>query len=264
MRIPVLRGRGLEPQDREGSEPVAVIDQAMARRWWGAADPIGQRITIEIGDHPEPSRIVGIVGDVRVQIDAVPRPTMYVPYAQTSMLSMVVVVRSNRDVSRLVDPLRRAVRSADPDQPIHNVRTMPELLSQLALPWRFSTTLLTAFAGLALVLSATGVYGVISFAVEQRRRELGIRMALGARAANLASLLLKQAAVRAALGIGIGVPAALAAGPLLSRILFETAPRDPATFVVVTALLAVAALAASLPAVLRAARVDPISALRTE
>jgi putative ABC transport system permease protein len=264
MRIPVLRGRGLEPQDRQDSEPVVVIDQAMARRWWGAADPVGRRITIEIGDKPAPSRIVGIVGDVRAQIDAAPRPTMYVPYAQTPMRSMVVVVRSARDPSRLVESVRRAVRRVDPDQPIHDVRTIPELLSESILPWRFSTTLFTAFAGLALLLSAIGVYGVISFTVAQRRRELGIRTALGARGRDLAALLLRQAAGTAALGILLGAAAALAAGPILTRVLFETAPRDPATFAIVTLLLAFVALAASLPPVRRAARVDPIAALRQE
>jgi putative ABC transport system permease protein len=267
LGVPLLRGRDFTPGDAAGAPEVAIVNRTMAVTLFAGEDPIGRRL--KLGD-PGPGSpwvtIVGVVGDVKYTgLDRPPEPTLYTPYEQNLWWpTMFLIVRSSIDPAGLSESIRAQVAGLDPLLPVSRVRTMEELLEQSVAAPRFRTMLLGIFATTALLLAAVGIYGVLSYAVGQRTREIGIRMALGARRPQVLSLVLGQAMAQTGLGVAIGLAAAVALSRVLAGLLFGVDPIDPATFGAVTLVMAAAALlAAGVPA-LRATRVDPAVALRAE
>ena len=264
LRIPVLRGREFTTRDDSASTPVMVVNATFAARMFPGADPIGKRAQSS-RDERILREIVGVVGDVRY-FDAADslRGLVYVPHTQNSWGGMRLVVRTSGDPRSVVGGARRVIAAIDPDLAVASVATMDEhLRTSLARP-RFTTFLLAGFAAVALVLVSIGLYGVLAYGIAQRTHEIGIRMALGARAADVVSMIVREAATMIAIGMLIGGAGALALSSVMSTILFETRARDPLTFGVVIALLcAIGAGAVFFPA-RRAARVDPLIALRQE
>ena len=271
LRIPLLRGRYLTDEDREGSRLVAVIDQEFVRRYWPEENPLGKRFTFGPPDgvtdttQNEWIEVVGVVGHAAHEgLDAEPRIQLYLSYRQSALPFMQVAVRTRGNPERYVNLVRDAVRSVDPDQPISNVAPMEELLSRSVGQRRLSMMLLSLFSGIALVLASVGIYGVMSYSVTQRSRELGVRIALGADRSDVLRLVLRQGMGLAVLGIGIGLGAALALTRLIESQLFGVTATDPATFVLVAGVLATTALLANLIPAIRATRLDPAVVLREE
>ena len=264
MGIPLLRGRVFEEADRENRPLVAVISASAAQRFWPNRNPIGEQFSI---DQPAIT-IVGVVGDVHAAaLDRPPQPTVYVPYRQDAWPSMVFTLRLGAPDARsagLQAGIRDAIWQVDKDQPIGAILTMDEQLSKSLTRRRFSVTLLSAFGVVAVSLAAIGLYGVLAFIVAQRRREIGVRMALGAQPRDVIADIMGQGLKLAACGVVAGIVLALAATRLLRSLLFGTSPTDAITFVAVSTLLVVIAAAASLVPALRASRVDPLIALRDE
>ena len=243
-----------------------MINSAMARRYWPGSDPIGSRITL--GDPADSSSwrtVVGVVGDVRQSaLNDDPYPQLFLPIAQTPQRAMLLLARTTGSPAALSGPIRRAVTALDPDLPVSDIRTLDERLDQSIAQPRVSMMLLGIFALMALVLAAVGIYGVLSYTVTQRTRELGIRMALGAESNSVMRLVVGQAMVPALIGVVLGLAGAWGATRLMSSLLFGVSATDPVTFIAVALfLLAVAALASWIPA-RRATRVDPLIALRAE
>jgi predicted permease len=275
MGIPLLRGRLLDAGDTAEKPRVAVIDEAMARAYWPGQDPLGARIRRasyrKRGDDPANPwfTVVGIVGTVRQSsLDAAPYPEMYRTAAQTlpalARSYMVFVVRGSGPAAALASPARAAVRQVDRDQPIVKVRTLEQVADDSVARRRFSLMLLGLFAALALALSAVGIYGVTSYSVAQRTRELGLRMALGARPGTVLGLVLGEAGALAAVGVALGVGGGLALTRVLSSMLYGVASTDPPTFAAVALGLPLIALGAAYLPARRATDVDPIEALRAE
>ena len=264
---PIIRGRAFLESDTANSMPVAVISEALVKKYWSGQDPIGKRIAPRSLSFPEET-IVGIAADVkRLSLRESPPPEMYVPYTQKiwpSLLAMNVVVRTTEDPTSLATNLPAAVHSVDPDLPIADLRTLNSIVEDSMTVPRFAMLLLGAFGGLALVLAAVGMYGVISYNVTQRTQEIGIRMALGAQRSSVFQMVLGQGARLAAFGITIGIAAAFAATRLMRSFLYGVDAGDPLTFAAVAALLALIALLACYVPARRAMRVDPIVALRYE
>jgi putative ABC transport system permease protein len=262
---PILRGREFLESDTANSMPVTVINNAMAKKFWPGQDPIGKQVGPGSPQYPL-ATIVGIVADVKhLSLREEPGPEMYVPYTQKvwpSLLTMDVVVRTRLDVASAVTSARNAIRTVDADLPIANVRPLVALVDDSVAQPKFSMLLLAAFGIFALILACVGIYGVVSYSVAQRTREIGVRVALGASRSNIFGMILGQGARLAGLGIAIGIAAALGVTRMMSSFLYEVRPADPATFAVVCViLLSVTALACYLPA-RRATRVDPLVALR--
>ena len=269
FRIPVRRGRGFTAQDRAGAPLVAVINRATADQLWPGQDPIGRQLTIGLGPRQPggPITIVGLIDNLRsASLDARPQPEIYRPAAQQSDLrEMWVALRSsNGRPLQLVGAIRDAVHQADAEQSIGDVVSLEQLIGRQTAARRFNTTLLTIFALLAVGLALVGIYGVTAYAVTQRTRELGIRMALGARGVDVVRLLMRESLRRVALGVGLGLVAALGVTRALSAMLFEVAPRDAVTFAATALLLVAVALAATWLPARRATKVDPMVALRYE
>jgi putative ABC transport system permease protein len=271
LRIPLRAGRVLSDQDRAGSRLVAVVDDELARRYWPHADPIGKRITYgpPAGSADTTARewieVVGVVGHTKHEgLDAENRVQVYLPYAQRGTPFLTVVLRTAGDPSRYTGAARRAVQSIDPDLPIANPRTMDELIAQSVGQRRLSMLLLSVFSGVAMVLASIGIYGLMSYSVAQRSRELGVRIALGAARADVLRLVLRQGMALALIGIAVGVGAAFALTRVIASQLYGVTATDPATFALVAVLLAATALAANLIPAVRATRVDPAVVLRDE
>jgi len=268
FRIPMRRGRGFTAQDRAGAPPVAVINRASADQLWPGQDPIGRQLTIGGPGQPAgPLTVVGLIDNLRsASLDATPQPEIYRPAAQQSDLrEMWVALRSsNGRPLQLVGAIRDAVHQADAEQSIGDVVSLEQLIGRQTAARRFNTTLLTIFALLAVGLALVGIYGVTAYAVTQRTRELGIRMALGARGVDVVRLLMRESLRRVALGVGLGLVAALGVTRALSAMLFEVAPRDAVTFAATALLLVAVALAATWLPARRATKVDPMVALRYE
>jgi putative ABC transport system permease protein len=271
LRIPLLRGRYLTDEDREGGRPVAVIDQEFVRRYWPNENPLGKRFTF--GPPPGVTdttqnqwiEVVGVVGHTAHEgLDADARIQLYLSYRQRGLPFMQVAVRTRGNPERYVNLIRDAVRSVDPDQPIANLARMEELLSRSVGERRLSMMLLSLFSGIALVLASVGIYGVMSYSVTQRARELGVRIALGADRTDVLRLVLRQGMSLAILGIGIGLAAALALTRLIESQLYGVTATDPATFALVAGVLAATALVANLIPAIRATRLDPAVVLREE
>ena len=263
LRIPLKRGRAFTAQDSQGAPPVVIVNETLARRYWPNQDPIGKHI----GDgRPEGwMPVVGVVGDVHhMSLAREPDPELYFSFAQNPQPAMRLAVRTAADPLRFAPALRRAVMDLDRDQPLSRVGSMEQAISDAVSTERFSALLLGVFASLALVLSAIGIYGVISFSVTRRTHEIGVRMALGARSTDVLRAVVGQGAVLALVGVAIGLSAAFALTRLIGSLLYGVKATDPFVFAGVSLLLiAVAALASYIPA-RRAARVDPMVALRYE
>ena len=271
LRIPLLRGRYLTDQDREGTRPVAVIDQEFVRRYWPGEEPLGKRFTFGPPDgvsdttRNEWIEVVGVVGHTAHEgLDADARLQLYLPYRQVAQPFMAIAVRTQGSPERYVNLVRAAVRSVDPDQPISDVNGMEELLSRSVGQRRLSMMLLSLFSGIALVLASVGIYGVMSYSVTQRARELGVRIALGADRSDVLRLVLRQGMGLALVGIGIGLGAALGLTRLIESQLYGVAATDPLTFALVAGVLAATALLANLLPAVRAMRMDPAVVLREE
>ncbi len=272
MRIPLLQGRGLEVGDRIGAPGVMVINQSLARQVWPTGDAVGQRVLLGGGDADSIWRtVVGIVGDVRHRgLDAAPRPEMYLPHAQfpagtgRPQRSMYLVVRTSGDPASLAPAIRNAVDGLDPDVPLAEVQTMEQALGSWAAERRLTMMVTSGFALVALTLGAVGIYGIMAHLVVQRTREIGIRIALGAVPGEILRLVLVQAAWLVGVGIAAGVAGALPVTGLLSGLLFGIRPTDPVTFAGTAVVLGLVATVASLVPARRAARVDPVEALRSE
>ncbi len=266
MGIPLLPGRFFDRRDILSSPRVTLISKTMARLYFPNQDPLGKQLIFGFPPGSGAMReIVGIVGDVRdVSLGEDPGPMMYVPYAQAPFWGANVVVKSTLSPSSVAAAIRQEVQKMDKDLPVTDVETMPDIMeTSLAQP-RFRTFLLGVFAAMALVLAATGIFGVISYSVSCRTNEIGIRVALGASRSSILSMVLRESLVLTFAGMALGVPCALAASQLLGHLLFNVSANDPATLAAVACTLAaVATLAGYIPA-RRAMRVDPMVALRYE
>lgn len=265
MGINLLQGRGLSDADKADSPAVIVIGETMARRFWPGEDPIGKRITPGSPDSPDNwLTVVGVVNDVRqFELTAEPRPQMYLSYQQAGFFApRHLVVRTDIDPLSLATTVRRTVWEIDKDQPVSNIRTMDEVLSESIERQRFSMLLLAIFATVALVLAAVGIYGVTSYSVAQRTHEIGIRVALGAQRRDVLKLAVEEGLKLVLVGVVLGLTAAFVLTRVMSSLLFGVSATDPLTYASISILLiAVAAFASYLPA-RRAARVDPLIALR--
>jgi putative ABC transport system permease protein len=271
MRIPVLKGRVLEDADRMGGPLVAVIDEEFVRRYWPQENPIGKRMTFgpPAGAADTSSRewieIVGVVGHTKHEgLAAEPRVQYYLPYRQMGMSRLTVAARTVGQPESYVNAIRAAVRTVDPDQPIAAVRNMDELLELSVGQRKLAMLLLSLFSGIALLLASVGIYGVMSYSVSQRVREIGVRIALGADRRVVLKMVLRQGMRLALGGVVLGLVAAFGLTRLIASQLYEVRATDPATFVLVATLLTAVALLANLVPALRATRVDPAVVLRDE
>ena len=269
LEIPLLRGRVFDDRDGAGAPPVVMINRTMAERWWpNGQDPLQSQL--QIGKNPAIRQIVGVVDDVRERLWTKLRPIMYLPLAQIPDAELAFllgnaplawIVRTSVDPVPLAASIQSEV-SAATRTPVTDVQPMTAILSNSIARQRLNMLLMTLFGGAALLLAAVGIYGLVAFSVEQRRHEIGIRMALGARAERIRGMVLRQGLGLAALGTGLGVTAAFFLAKILASNLFGVEPRDALVFTTVPALLAFVAVAAVLIPAHRASRVDPLVALR--
>jgi predicted permease len=267
IRAPLLKGREFTDADRMGSPPVAIVDEVLAHKYWPDSDPIGKRITFNgpTAALADWIQVVGVVGHTAHEgLDADKRTQVYLPIAQAGNAAMGYTVRTSGDPLALANAVRGAIRSVDPDLAMANVSTMDALIEGSTGPRRFAMLLLGGFALLALTLASIGLYGVMSYTVTQRTRELGVRMALGAEAREVMGLVLRQGLRLALVGVGIGLLASLLMTRLLKSMLYDLSATDPVTFASISLLLIAVALIASYLPARRATKVDPIVALRAE
>jgi predicted permease len=270
LGVPVVKGRSFNDGDRAEAPNVAIINQTLAKRYWRNQNPIGKRLKTGGPERPKNKwmEVVGVVGDVKYSgLDAAPEMVLYEPYEQSAWPSMYLVVRTSSklgDPGELASAVQNAVWSLDKDVPVAHVRTLEQLLSESVEQPRFRTVLLEIFAMIALSLAAVGIYGVLAYSVTQRRQEIGIRMALGARRSEVFALVVGQGMVLALIGLAIGLAGALVLARFLSSLLYGVRPTDPATFAVVSLLLAAVAFMSCYIPARRAMRVDPMVALRYE
>ena len=261
--MPTMRGRGIASSDQPDAPSVVVINEAMARRFWPGEDPVGQRLRFA----SRPRTIIGIVGDVRHEgLNGEPKPEMYVPIAQAPNVEggARLVVRTAGEPTTIVAALRATVAAADPNVPVDLVRTMNDVMAASVGQPRFRAVLLTALSLLALTIAVVGVYGVTSYAVVQRTRELGICLAVGAAPRDILRQVLGRSLALIAAGIACGLLGAAAMTRLMADLLFGITPLDAPTFASVTLLLFLVALVASYLPARRATRIDPVTALRCE
>jgi predicted permease len=260
LRIAVTRGRTFTDADRAGAEPVAMLNDAAARKYFGALDPIGQYVEIN-----GRRRVVGIVGDIRRDgPESEPRTQAYVPWAQNSNIGATLVLRTTSDPRAILPAVKQAVWAEFPDLPMPDATTLEQYFDRLVAERRFNMMLFGLFGLIGVAIASLGVYGVIAYAVARRTREFGIRMALGARTSTILTSVLSRAGRDVAVGLAIGLVGAWILGNVVSSFLFQIQPHDPLVMLgAATMCVAAAMLAAALPA-RRAARVDPIRALRIE
>ena len=270
MGIPLLTGRVLAETDGAGSPAVGVISQALARQSFGELDPLGRRLLVNYAGEFRPVEIVGVAGDVKhASLEAPAEPHLYVPYYQTQptllvwlALNQYLLVRASGEAQALGPAVRRELRAVDPGVASLGGRLSGDFVATAAAARRFTLVLLALFAAVALLMAAVGIYGVVAYAVAQRTRETGLRLALGASAADILTLVLGEGLRRSAVGIGAGLVAALAAAHASKSLLFGVGEADPAAYAAVVVLLLAVTLAACLLPAWRAARLDPVKALR--
>ena len=263
MRVPLTRGRLFGAEDRAGSPKVLVINAEAARKYFPGQDPLGRVVRVYQGGFHTGATIIGVVGDVRFgTIDSTARPDVYISYGQGRTSNMLIFARTTGAPTALTPGIRARLHDIAPLDPVYDVRTMAERVGTASAQARFSATLLAMFAAVALALAVMGIYAVLSFAVAQRTREIGIRMALGADRRSVLALIVRDGALLAAAGLAIGLGAAWALSRVLTTMLFDVAPADPATYAAIVVILAGAALLASWLPARRAASVDPVTALR--
>jgi predicted permease len=265
LSIPLREGRFLERSDAEASPRVAVISEALRRREWPDESPIGRRIRLQWEGETIESEIVGVVSQIRHDgLDSAPRAEVFLPLRQVPFASMTYVLKGTGDPASLLEAARQAVWSVDPLQTFYETAQVERMVATSVARQRFSMTLLAALAGVALVLCAIGIYGVISFATAQRTREIGVRMALGADASSIRWMVLREGSIVVAAGLICGLAASLAATQYLRQLLFEVRAIDPLTIAAVCCVLTFVALTACYVPARRATRVDPVVALRAE
>jgi predicted permease len=259
--VPLLRGRDFDDRDTAGAAPVAVVNQTLARRLWPGGEAVGQRLTVA----GKSCEVVGLVPDVgyRKTLEG-PAAQVYLPYWQDAeQIDARLCLRASGDLSRLLPTLERELHAIDPAVPVTEVEALTRALDRYLAPVRVAGSVLGVCAGLALLLSTVGLYGILALAVAQRNRDIGIRMALGASRRQVVALVVRDAALLVALALAAGLAAALAVSRLLAHYLYGISPRDPLTFLAALFLLALtAALASWLPA-RRASRIDPLAAIRS-
>ena len=265
MRIPLLQGRAFAATDNQAAPRVVIINEALARRFWPDEKAIGKRLGFGSKEPKIWHEVVGIVGNVKHRrLDAYPKPELYFPYSQYPGSFMTLVVRTNIDPTKATAAIRNQVLALDPDQPVFDIKTMTERISKSVAVSRFIVLMLGLFASLSTLLAAVGIYGLIAYTVSQRTHEIGVRMALGAARTDIVKLVLRNGLKLVAAGVGIGVAGAIALTRLMESLLFEVSPTDTLTFIVISSMLAGVALAACLVPARRAAKVDPMVALRYE
>ena len=275
MGIPLLRGRPFDDRDRAGAPLVVIVSDAMARRYWPDEDAIGKRITFNSGiprgaqqevGGPGSREVVGVVGDVKhLGLDEVLTPFFYTPHMQQpSYHTMTLVVRAAGEPAALASAVRHELAQMDRNVPLSDVRTLDAVLGRVSAAPRLRTLLVGGFAVLAVVLALVGVYGVVGYLVSQRTREIGVRLALGARGGEVLGMLVRQGMRPVLAGVAVGIAAAVVASRLLAGMLFGVAPTDVATYAGAATLLAAAALVATLVPARRATRIDPVAALRLD
>jgi putative ABC transport system permease protein len=261
LGIPVRAGRDFTDRDRAGSLPVAIVNDSMARHYWNGKSPLDRQISIDNGTTW--LTIVGVVADARHTLDGDIEDSFYLPVDQFTNAS-TILIRTTGNPASIESQVRAAVHAIDPDQPVDSFRTLEELRSDSIASPRLTVALLALFAGLALLITATGIGGVIGFFVNQRRNEIGVRMALGAERSAVLWMVFREGMILAAIGVLLGVAGAIALGRLMSGLLFRTPAADPTTFAAVALLVSAAAACACLMPAYRAASVDSTIALRSE
>jgi putative ABC transport system permease protein len=265
MGIPLLRGRGLEESDRFDTPRVGVINETLRRTHFADQDPIGRQVRLGTSGTATPIEIVGVVGDVRhTGLETPPRPELFIAQGQIGSGSMTYFVRTEGDPRTVIKAVQEVIWAVAPLQTFYQTGTVNQLVAATLVGRRFTLVLLSVFAGLGLLLAAIGTYGVISFSVSRRTREVGIRMALGAHRDAVVRMIVRRGIALGAAGIAIGLMLTLLATPLMRDLLFVVSPRDTLAFAGgALVLLGAAALASWVPA-RRAARIDPMEALRQE
>jgi putative ABC transport system permease protein len=273
MHIPLLRGRDFGDEDVNGRPASILISESMARRFWPGEDPIGKRLTLTFSPR-EIREVVGVVGDVKLDgLDQTrPSTALYVPLGQLTdpqdlafrSFPMTLVVRTATSPGSMVSAVTNAIHQVDGSMPIRDIFTMDDLVANSLSQSRFNMLLLGAFAGLALLLAAIGIYSVLSYSVRQRVPEIGIRLALGARVTDVLRMVVIEGMRPTLLGVAIGIAAALGLGRVVANLTFQVKPADPTTFIAVAAVLALIALVACIVPAYRASKVDPVTALRNE
>ena len=265
MGIPLMKGRLFGEQDGDKTGDVTLINSTMARRYWPDEEPLGKRITLGDPQKGPWLTIVGIVGDIhQMALESEPYPQMYVPFAQAQRRAMSLVVRTSVDPLTMVPAVRGQIWAIDKDQPLYNVRTLEQIVSESVARPRFNMLLIGIFAVIAIVLAAVGIYSVMSYSVTQRTHEIGIRVALGAQAGEVLGLVIRQGMTVALIGVGLGFAAAILLTRLMSSLLFNVTATDPVVFVAISTILTGVALGACLVPARRAMKVDPMVALRYE
>jgi len=261
LGIRIVRGRAFTPNDRPGAPPVAIINETMAKQYWANEDPIGRHL--RIFNDPVPREVIGIARTIKYNfLGEEDTPYLYLPLEQNYSAQVVVQVKAAGDPSAVLASVRRELQQVEPGMPLLNVSTYRTVLQQSLWAPRMGAWLLGVFAFLALLLASIGLYGVMAYGVSQRRRELGIRLALGARQQDVRNMVVKQGVLLALAGVSIGFAVAFGLARFITNLLFGVDGADPITFAVIpVVLLLVAALAAYFPA-WRASRVDPVEALR--
>jgi putative ABC transport system permease protein len=264
MAIPLISGRLFTDRDREGMPQVTIVSQSLARQQFPNMDPIGQRLFVQWG-RETPYQIVGVVGDVKHDgLDKESQPTVYFPNAQETQTIATLMIRTGGDPMQLAPVAEQIIHAYDKDQAIAKIQPLDMFLSKAVARPRFQSVLLTSFAGLALLLAAIGIFGVMSYSVAQRTHEIGIRVALGAQRDQVLRLVVGQGLLLALIGTAAGLAGAFALTRYLKTLLFNVSPTDWLTFTTVPIVLCAVALAASYLPALRAMRVDPMQALRYE
>ena len=263
LQIPLLQGRYFTAQDKLEAPFAIVVNDTLAARVWPGQNPLGKRF--RVGFEEKQREVVGVVGTIKqASLDSEARPAMYLPHLQSPTAGLTLLVRTRGEPLSMAAAVRQEVRALDKDVPVTKVQTMEKVLGASVAQPRFSMLLVGLFAGLALVLSAVGIYGVMAYAVSRRAHEIGVRMALGAGANQVLKLVLKDGMTLAFAGIAVGLLGAFALTRLMASLLFGIGAKDPVTFVSVAAFLAfVAFIACYIPA-RRATKVDPLIALRNE
>jgi len=268
MGTPILKGRALAEADRRDVERVVVISKAMAARYWPGEDPIGRRIAVGTVASPSSTwrRIVGVAGDAPGISLGASEPIVYVPQAQAPypVMTMSLAVRAKTDLAATAKAIRTEMATLDRNVPIYDVMTMDQLRGNSVAQRRFAMLLLGLFAGVALGLALIGIYGTISYAVRQRRHEIGVRIAIGARPADVLGMIMGQGFRLTAIGIAAGLAGAFALTRFLKSLLFGVTETDPVMFILIPALLLTVAMLASYLPARRAAAIDPITALRQD
>jgi putative ABC transport system permease protein len=263
LRLPVRQGRALRDDDGAEAPKVTLVSESLAERFWPGEDPVGRRV--RIGDSEEWRTVVGVVGDVKQYwFDREPRSTLYVPQMQWPRHGLFVVVRSGLDTKAIVAAARAAVRAADPNQPLDEIRTMATVVSESASFIRLAAGLMTTLGLVAVLLASVGLHGVMAEHVNRRTHEIGLRMALGAHASDVLRLVVGQIACAAGLGLILGIVGALALGRVMASVLFGVVRADALTLGAAALVLASVALAAAWVPARRAVRVDPLLVLREE